>query len=125
PQQSTFGEGTLGLPGPVRRLIEPVDAHRAVRGGALEPATEVRGLFGVRVTAGIEDEQLPAGRDLDAEQVVVAVSSVTEWATIKDEEALKPVGHVAVAPAAALEVVPTAGKLGETIGRRSAASPRA
>src|SRR4029079_10868914 len=58
----------------VRGLVETVDRHRVVRGGALEHMPPRR--VGVRVATGIDNQRSPIAEQFHRQLVVVAVAAV-------------------------------------------------
>ena len=99
------GRRARGLAAPVGLLVEAVDAHGVVRGGALEPVPPVRAPARRRCSG---PGRRPAGarrRRPRREEVVVAVAAVAERAAVEDQEALVGERRPRVAPAAALHVV--------------------
>ena len=95
----------LGLAAVVLRLVEIVDADRVVRPGALEPVTHVGVALVVGEAAGIEHQRTASRRELDGQQVVVAMAAVTDRPAVEDQKPLVLEPAVALSPAAALDVV--------------------
>src|SRR5215217_1954634 len=73
-----------------------------MRGCSLELTTLFR--FGIREASGIDDQRTTIRRDFDVQQIVMTVTTVSDWATIEDE-----IFRVSI-PAAALNVITTVRK---------------
>src|ERR1041385_2888260 len=90
---------------PVRHLVQIVNTNCVMRGGPFESPAPVCLVFGVRESSGIDNQRPPVRRDLNVQEIIMTMTTISEWTTIEDEIALVLETRAVVTPATALNEI--------------------
>src|SRR6185295_16051787 len=110
-EQTSLGQRPSRLTTAIHHLVQIIDTNCVMRRRSFKAPAPLRFILRIRETPGIDDQRPPVCRDFDVQQIVMTMTTVSDWTTVENEVSLVLKARIARSPAAALNEVATITKI--------------